>query len=148
MSSDIGAFWRSKSLAQMSDLEWESLCDGCGLCCCHKTVEEATQTVAYSIAVCRYLNPENRCEIYSQRLSKVPQCVALKPDQAHFNHLPKTCAYRCVAEARDIPNWHPLKTGQTVQNHPDAVSVRDWPVVSEQWVDLEEAMEHIIFKVS
>lgn len=147
MSAATIGFWQSKSLAQMTLSEWESLCDGCGLCCCHKSIDESTQLVAYSIAVCRYLDPHNRCEVYSDRLSKVPQCVALTPEQSHFNHMPLTCAYRCVAEGRDIPGWHPLKTGQSVLANPEAISVRDWPVVSERWVDLDEAMQHIIMRV-
>ena len=49
-------FWQSKSLEEMTNSEWESLCDGCGRCCLNKLEEVGTDRTFYTDVGCRLLD--------------------------------------------------------------------------------------------
>jgi len=69
-------FWREKTLQQMTEAEWESLCDGCGLCCQTRVKDEDTGEIALSDVACRYLDlGTHRCGDYANRKRYVPDCV-------------------------------------------------------------------------
>ena len=75
-------FWRRKSLEEMTDSEWESLCDGCGRCCLNKLEEEGTDRTFYTNVGCRLLDGETcRCRDYANRLEQVDDCVRLTPEK-------------------------------------------------------------------
>lgn len=106
-------FWKVKRLDQMSVAEWESLCDGCGRCCLHKLRDDDTSELAFTNVACRLLNLEScACSDYQNRSRKVPDCIALTPKAlAEIDWLPPSCAYRLVANQQELPEWHPLVTG-------------------------------------
>ncbi len=117
MTADAPPFWRTKSLAQMTRAEWESLCDRCGQCCLHKLGGGGAPVERTTVA-CRLLDTgTSRCTNYAGRRALVPDCVVLTPDNvAALMWLPDTCAYRLVAAGKDLPDWHPL-----VSDDPDGV---------------------------
>ena len=119
-------FWKRKSLGEMSPDEWESLCDGCGLCCLQKVENEDTGEIYFTDIACRLLDTDAcRCTNYSARMKLVEDCLVLSADEpAAFRWLPATCAYRLLADGDELPEWHPLITGNPESVHEAGISAR------------------------
>lgn len=137
-------FWETKTLAEMSDEEWESLCDGCARCCMLKLDDEAGN-VFFTNVVCRMLDHEGcRCRHYPDRHELVPDCVEIDADNiGKLNFLPNSCAYRRIAEGRGLAWWHPLVSGSPDTVHKAGISVRG-KVVSETGVHPDELENYIV----
>ncbi len=108
-------FWQAQDLKSLTRSQWESLCDGCGKCCLHKLQDEDDDQVYYTDVACRYLDPQTaRCTDYTSRLQNVPGCLNLTPATLYdcYWWLPPSCAYRRLAEGKNLPAWHPLISGQ------------------------------------
>lgn len=130
------AFWRQKSLSELTPVEWESLCDGCGKCCLVKLVDDETDELQYTRVACELLDIGScRCSNYEKRHSIVPDCIQLDPAAIdELEWLPETCAYRLVGEGKDLAWWHPLLSGDPQTVHQAGISVRSW-AISETKVD-------------
>ncbi|HUZ67865.1 MAG TPA: YcgN family cysteine cluster protein [Beijerinckiaceae bacterium] len=138
-------FWR-KPLDKLTEAEWESLCDQCGRCCLVKLEDEDTGRVHFTNLGCRLLQSQNcRCGDYENRQSRVPDCVKLTPATvSEIPWLPPTCAYRLVAEGKDLMWWHPLVSGSTETVHEAGVSVRNRVAASEDDVRLANYPKFIV----
>jgi len=119
-------FWKQKSLAEMSASEWESLCDGCGLCCLEKLEDADTGAVSYTNVACRLLDVGTcRCTRYAERKRYVPNCERLTAiNIGTLSWLPSSCAYKLLADGKDLPWWHHLVSGDPSLVHRVGVSVR------------------------
>lgn len=133
-------FWKTIPLEDMTQQQWESLCDGCGLCCLNKLEEEDSGEIHYTRAACKYLDIGNcRCKDYENRQENVPDCVELTPGRLRSLHwLPDSCAYRLVAMEKDLHWWHPLLSGDPETVHQAGISVRGRVVSEDDVGDLED----------
>ena len=130
---------------EMNRQEWELLCDGCARCCLLKLEDEDTDEVFYTDVVCHLLNTDLcQCGDYANRKTRVPTCVVLTPKNLQaIRWMPNTCAYRLIAEGKDLFPWHPLISGNHSSVHDAGVSVRH-RVISEREVDEDELEARII----
>ncbi len=135
-------FWKTTSLDDMTEEQWESLCDGCGKCCVYK-MEDDDDVLYQTDVACRYFDQQScRCSQYPKRFELVPDCIQVTPEAArNFEWLPNTCAYKLLAKGRDLPKWHPLVSGDPESVHKANRSARGKVVLETESGDLED---HVI----
>jgi uncharacterized protein len=138
-------FWKRKTLEEMTRQEWESLCDGCARCCLYKLEDEDTGEIYYTNVVCRLLDTHRcRCTAYEERSRLMPTCLVLDADRVkQLQWMPKTCAYRLVAEGKDLEAWHPLVSGDPESVHKAGISVRK-RTVAEKDIDMDYLEDYIV----
>ena len=138
-------FWQEKSLDELSDAEWELLCDGCGRCCLQKLEDEDSGEVRYTSVACELLDGNTcRCKDYGNRFQRVTDCLSVRPLTAQkIAWLPKSCAYRRLAEGRSLAQWHPLISGDPDTVRQAGISVAGYSV-PESEVPLAEYHHHVI----
>jgi len=73
-----------------------------------------------------------RCMDYKARARQIADCLVLKVEEPEtFGWLPGTCAYRLLADGEELPEWHPLITGDRESVHEAGISAKG-KVVSER----------------
>lgn len=144
----MAQFWEEKSLQEMTQQEWESVCDGCGKCCLHKFISDESvesiettdrmeegEVLEFTNVVCDYLNTKTcSCTQYAKRTKLVPDCVQLsKENLDDIFYMPPSCSYRRLQEGRGLPSWHPLlNRNKKSAMHKAGMSVRGKTVYEHQ----------------
>ena len=130
-------FWKTKTLQELDDQEWESICDGCGRCCLHKLEDIDTGELHYTRLACKLLDTTTcQCSNYTDRFSYVPDCVSLKQDlYQNLKWLPSTCAYRLLAEGKDLPDWHHLVSKDQLSVQLAGISVKNFAINEDETKD-------------
>ena len=140
MITTPGQFWKTKSLEDMTPVEWELLCDKCGRCCLQKIGDGESGRIKLLAISCEYLDISTcRCLVYENRKRLKPDCVKLSPKKltAAMEWLPDTCAYRKIAAGKELDWWHPLVSGDPNTVHQAKISVRD-KIIPGWNLELEE----------
>ncbi len=139
----VKPFWETKTLKEMNPKEWESLCDGCGLCCLVRFEDEDTGEVIPTRVHCRLFDPlACRCIDYENRKAHVPDCIQLRPGNIEaLAWMPMSCAYRRLHEGRGLASWHPLISGDPESVHRAGVSIRGQTISEDSLTDPEDALD-------
>ena len=137
-------FWQTKSLLEMTESEWEALCDGCGKCCYRKYIQGRgkREKLYYTRIACNLLDVKTgKCCNYPERFKIESDCTKLtKKNLPDFGGLPNTCAYRLLYEGKPLPEWHPLVSG-------DPNSVKKAGVLIQDGVHEEDVIDWFEFVI-
>lgn len=138
-------FWKNKSLADLTIEEWESLCDGCGKCCLFRLIDDDTDELFTTNVICKLFNEDTcQCSDYAHRTTLVPTCLKLDAELVYeLDWMPFTCAYRLLAEGKDLPWWHHLVCGNKEMVHSVGVSVRG-KVEFETEINMDDLEDHVV----
>ncbi len=141
----MSAFWETKTLQQMTTGEWESLCDGCGLCCLVKIEDEDSGEVFNTTVSCHRLSIETCCcGDYKNRLIDVSTCTLLTLENLPLlNWLPETCTYKRLFAGKPLPLWHPLITKNKNSVHESGISAK-WFAQSEKYIHPEQLSDFVM----
>lgn len=107
-------FWENYPLDELTCAEWEALCDGCGVCCLVKFLDEdEVRFTEYTDVACRLLDTTTgHCSDYEHRQKSVPDCIRLTVDMLpNMLWLPRHCAYKRLYLGQKLPAWHRLVAG-------------------------------------
>ncbi len=142
MSDYDAEFWQTTPLQDLTQAQWEMLCDGCGKCCLHKLQDEDDGEVYYTDLACHLLDlPSCRCSNYANRHQYMADCIAFTADEvSQMDWLPDTCAYRLRYLGKPLFDWHYLISGSKASIHAAGESVRDFAELHCG----QDVQEHII----
>ncbi len=137
-------FW-TLPLDELTQGEWEALCDGCGRCCLKKFTDDDSNEVNYTRIVCRYFDEEtSRCGSYQARTELVPDCLDVREMNLGISTwMPDSCAYRLRYNGQELPDWHPLLAGSREKMDAAGILLRG-RVISEEYVHPDGFEEHLI----
>lgn len=119
-------FWIIHPPKDWSQDEWEGLCDGCGKCCLIRLEDADTGVFHDTDLHCKLFDSGNcNCSDYANRQKYVPDCVRLDENNIYeLPWLPKTCAYRLIAEGKPLFDWHYLVSGSKDTIHEKGYSIK------------------------
>lgn len=135
-------FWQLP-LEELTQAEWEALCDGCGLCCLHKLLDESTEELHYTDVACDLLNLRTgSCRDYENRRLFVPDCISLQETAPQiYRYVPATCAYKLRHNGEELPSWHYLLTGDKEAMRREVKGVQGRCISESCFNNLKQDME-------